>query len=58
MKIDNKVLGVLQHVYPLNDLKEHNTESSNCWCNPRIEDGVMIHNSLDRREVFENLMEQ
>ncbi len=50
---------ILYHVYPIDDLKEHRVEGDNlCWCNCRVEDGVVIHNSLDRREVYEGLMAQ
>lgn len=46
-----------QHVYPLNDLIEHNThfkdEFDNCICNPRIEGLLVIHAAMDRREVYE-----
>jgi len=45
-----------RHVYPLNDLIEHDTGELNgnysCPCNPKIEIdiGLIIHNSMDRRE--------
>lgn len=42
-----------QHVFPLNDLKPHDTESGQCWCNPQSDDFVVIHNSLDGREDYE-----
>ena len=44
-----------QHVYPLNDLIEHNTNELECPCNPRIDfnDKIVIHSAMDRREVFE-----
>ena len=44
-----------QHVYPLNDLIEHNTAGIECPCNPRIDfnDKIVIHAAMDRREVFE-----
>ena len=44
------------HIYPVNDLIEHNTESPECACNPEIDvdNGIVIHSSLDRREVFED----
>ena len=47
------------HVYPINDLKEHNTEDFlNCNCNPRVEtingNFMIIHNSYDGREIIEN----
>lgn len=44
------------HIYPINDLIDHNTDSCECACNPTIdvENGLIIHDSLDRREVFEN----
>lgn len=45
----------LYHVLPINDLKEH-IESENCHCNPRKTiEGVIVHNSFDRREDFEEL---
>lgn len=44
------------HVLPVNDLRDHE-ETADCWCRPRREDdayGVIIHNSMDRREEYEN----
>jgi len=43
------------HVYPLNDLIEHNTESNECACDPQIdvENMLVIHSAMDRRELFE-----
>jgi len=41
------------HVYPKNDLKEHNI-SIDCWCGAIVEGGVVVHNSLDRREDYEH----
>ena len=42
------------HVLPINDLKEHE-ESATCWCRPYCYDyeGVCVHNSMDRREEYE-----
>ena len=49
------------HVYPVHDLKEHDTESLDCWCDPRIENDlphyVVVHNSADKRELTEENME-
>ena len=42
-----------QHVYPVDDLKPHDTESGKCWCNPQSDDFVVIHNSQDGREDYE-----
>ena len=44
------------HTLPVDDLKPH-IMGADCWCNPRVEENgeLIIHNSLDRREVFENL---
>ena len=42
-----------QHVYPTNDLKPHDTESGQCWCNPQSDDFVVIHNAADGREDYE-----
>lgn len=42
------------HVYPLNDLREHELNNS-CWCVPAVDEfEVCVHNSLDKREEFEN----
>jgi hypothetical protein len=43
------------HVYPENDLREHETnDHTSCWCKPTMdEDGVIVHNSMDGREAFE-----
>ena len=39
-------------VYPLDDLREHILKGK-CWCHPFDDDGVTVHNSMDRREEFE-----
>jgi hypothetical protein len=39
-------------VYPINDLREHSLVR--CWCRPSDDDGIIVHNSLDRRELYEN----
>jgi hypothetical protein len=48
------------HVYPLNDLKEHDTSNkgNTCDCNPKIvikdyHEILVVHNSYDGREVVE-----
>ena len=48
------------HIYPIDDLIEHEVDSHNppCACNPRFEDQgngttLIIHDAMDRREVFE-----
>ena len=41
-----------RHAIPLDDLREHK-ETPDCWCGPDDEDGVWVHHSLDRRELFE-----
>lgn len=43
------------HVMPEDDLREHDISES-CWCAPRPdveEEFVMVHNSMDRREEYE-----
>ena len=40
------------HVKPLDDLKPHE-DSVNCWCKPFDDEGVCVHNALDRRELVE-----
>lgn len=43
----------MQHIYPINDLREHVTSGKPCWCNPTVDDGVTIHNAMDGREQWE-----
>jgi hypothetical protein len=49
------------HVYPCNDIKDHDIESTTCECGPNVifEEGSMIvlHNSFDNREVMEQVKE-
>lgn len=52
---------LMTHVVPVGDLREHITDGE-CWCNPSVDDDlVVIHNSMDERESYEeraNLAEQ
>jgi hypothetical protein len=50
----------MNHVYPINDLIDHNLESPDCPCNPEIdfEHGIVIHAAMDRRECFEKKDEE
>lgn len=45
------------HVYPVNDLREHVTDGTPCWCTPETleEPGgfVIVHCALDGREAYE-----
>lgn len=46
------------HIIPVNDFKEHE-ESENCWCKPKLTDGLVntyTHNSADGREFLEDLV--
>lgn len=42
-----------KHVTPINDLREHELLEA-CWCQPFDDDGIIVHNSLDKREIFEH----
>lgn len=44
------------HVLPIGDLREH-VLSEDCWRRPAHADDeprVLVHNSMDRREEYEN----
>jgi len=45
------------HVYPVQDIKEHNIHSFDCPCHPEIKSDsfnmIIIHNSFDGREGVE-----
>lgn len=43
------------HVYPIDDLREHDCSGGNCWCGPDLdeEDNILIHHSADGREAYE-----
>ena len=40
-------------VYPVADLRDHAPDDPQCWCRPRWNDGVLVHNAMDRREEYE-----
>ena len=44
-----------QHIFPIEDIKEHDTETLNCSCMPKIDwdNNLVIHNSWDLREYKE-----
>jgi hypothetical protein len=44
-----KVVG--NHVMPVNDLREH--LKTGCWCRPTDDEGLILHHSLDQRELYE-----
>jgi len=43
------------HIYPVGDLRDHETDGKPCWCKPKIEnDGMLVvHHSMDEREKYE-----
>jgi hypothetical protein len=41
----------MPHVVPIDDLREH--EPAYCWCSPTLDDGVMVHHAMDKREEYE-----
>lgn len=44
---------LMTHVVPTSDLREHITDGQ-CWCNPEVDEYlVVIHNSMDERETYE-----
>lgn len=43
------------HVMPIRDLRSHCAEMT-CWCCPQpdpVEEDVIVHNAMDRRELYE-----
>ncbi len=50
---DGKWLATAKYVVPIGDLKWHQADSKKCWCKPTADDGLIIHNSMDGRELYE-----
>lgn len=47
-----------RHVVPDGDLREHETASPSCWCDPWLEwtdddNPIFVHRAADRREFYE-----
>lgn len=40
-------------VWPLDDFREHEPDNQTCWCRPRFDGDVLVHNAMDRREEYE-----
>lgn len=49
---DKSWLVIGNHVIPDNDLQEH-AETNDCWCLPKNDGQIVIHNSADERELYE-----
>lgn len=45
---------VSSSVFPLNDLREHDPDSVECWCSPTWDGDILVHHSMDGREGFED----
>lgn len=49
---------IIRNVFPTNDTHPH-VESTDCWCKPKWDEEtgehILIHNSFDGREIFEEL---
>jgi hypothetical protein len=43
---------VPNEVMPRGDLRPH-IHGEKCWCRPADDDGVLVHNAIDRREFVE-----
>ncbi len=39
------------HICPIQDIRQHFSED--CWCEAAVEEGLIIHNSADQREAYE-----
>ena len=50
--VQERFSGRIVHVIPCADLHEHDA-ALDCWCRPALEDGYVVHNSEDGRELFE-----
>jgi hypothetical protein len=44
--------GGRNNVIPQNDRKDH-SPGFGCWCEPYEDGNIIVHNSSDRREMFE-----
>jgi hypothetical protein len=46
---------MMQHIYPLNDLREHELDGTSCPCGVEVdwENGLVIHAAFDHREIVE-----
>ena len=41
------------HVIPVADLRPHNEEGIICWCEPEVEENIVVHHAMDEREQYE-----
>jgi len=49
----------MEHIYPLNDIREHELEGTSCWCGVEVdwENELVIHAAADHREIVEQAEE-
>lgn len=43
------------HVVPVDDVKEHKTDGSICWCGADDDGEVVVYNAADGREQYESV---
>ena len=41
-------------VVSVGDLRTHDPHNVDCWCKPLFQGEVLVHNSADRREDYED----
>ena len=46
------------HVFPIDDIEEHELDGTQCWCCPEIKEEygqfIIVHNAFDGRTLKEN----
>lgn len=50
---DVKFYEATQHVYPLNDVAEHVTDGSECWCGAEDDGEIVLHTDEAGRAVLQ-----
>ena len=49
----NRTLSTEYYLHVVPTREEHITQGLLCKCKPRLDDGIVIHNSYDGREFYE-----
>lgn len=53
----------MYHIYPVNDEREHDLQTTQCWCEPEVKwhdeetgriypEALVVHNAADCRELI------
>lgn len=51
MMVLSKIYQEIFHIAPIIDIVDHKTDGQQCWCHPKYEENVVIHNNFNEPDT-------